>query len=107
MFPDFIPVEPRGMSVLTALFFFFTGIGATLFIQFVKREFKRIDRKIDEEMQKVNSSVDRANKRIDQGNDKLDDTKNDIAEMKTNIALLLQSTKRIEKILEKHSDQLR
>lgn len=82
MFPDFIPIELRGMSILTALTFFFYTAGFGYFYSVMKREFRHMDQKIKKH------------------EDKLDAGQTDMAEMKTNIALLLQSMNRIEKRLE-------
>jgi hypothetical protein len=83
MFPDFIPLENRGMSIITALTFFFYTVGFGYFYSTIKREFKRI------------------NTELIRHETKLDKYQGDISDMKTNIALTLQSITRIERTLDK------
>lgn len=80
-FLDFIPIENRGMSVLTALTFFFAGVGLGFMWSVMKREFKRI------------------NKELEKHETKLDERCQDIAEMKTDIALTRQSIQNIEEMM--------
>jgi TolA-binding protein len=101
LFPDFVTIENRGMSILTALFIFFAGVGATICIQMMKQEFTRVDDRIDEEVERVDKLMKATNERVDSHQEKLESVKDDIAEMKTNIALTFQSVTRIERILEK------
>jgi hypothetical protein len=82
-FLNFIPIEYRGMSILTLLVFCFCFIGFGVYSGMVKREIARIDTDIEEQC-----------KRITTGNDSIND-------MKTDVALLLQSVTRIEKMLDK------
>lgn len=82
-FPDFIPLEFRGMSILTATFFFFAGLGACYMHTIIRREFSYIYNTLDDHEGKL---------------DGFHDTLND---MKTNIALLLQSVQRIEETIKK------
>lgn len=86
MFPDFIPIELRGMSILTALTFFFYAAGFGFFYNTLKREFKHV------------------NQRLQRHDDRLDAGQEDMAEMKTNIALTLQSVTRMERILERRKE---
>ncbi len=87
MFPDFIPIELRGMSILTALTFFFYTVGFGYFYSVMKREFRHMDQKIKKH------------------DDRLDAGQTDMAEMKTNIALTLQTVTRMERILEKRGKE--
>lgn len=80
-FLNFIPIENRGMSILTALTFFFAGVGIGFMWSVMKREFKRI------------------NKELERHDTKLEERSMDIAEMKTDIALTRQSIQNIEEIL--------
>lgn len=80
-FLNFIPLENRGMSILTALTFFFAGIGLGFMWSVMKREFKRI------------------NKELDKHSIKLEERCTDIAEMKTDIALTRQSIQNIEEMM--------
>jgi hypothetical protein len=82
-FLNFIPIEYRGMSILTLLVFCFCFIGFGVYSGMVKREITRLDTDIAEQ-----------SKRISSGN-------NSINDMKTDVALLLQSVTRIEKMLDK------
>lgn len=86
-FLDFIPIENRGMSVLTALTFFFYTVGFGYFYSTLKQELKSITDKIEQH-----------NRRLDLGQE-------DIAEMKTNIALTLQTVTRMERILEHRKEK--
>ncbi len=86
MFPDFVPIELRGMSILTALAFFFYTAGFGFFYTTLKRDFKRI------------------NTVLQKHEEKLEKTNGDIAEMKTNIALTLQTVTRMERILERRTE---
>lgn len=101
-FPDFTPIEYRGMSVITGLILFFAGVGFTAVIAFIKKEIKDVDEKVNEEIKHLKDTMDLQNKRIDSHSEKLENAREDIGDMKTNIALLLQCTKRIEAILEKN-----
>ena len=87
MFPNFVPLEFRGMSILTALTFFFVMMGFTYFHATLKREFKRIHIECDKH------------------DNRLEQNRNDIAEMKTNIALTLQTVTRMERILDKQQEE--
>ena len=93
-FPDFIPIEYRGMSILTALFFFFTGVGSAFVIQSIKKDIATIDSKLNTTTSDFNFQKSRIAEEICRQN-------NEMSEMRTSIALLLQSTDRIEKYLEK------
>jgi hypothetical protein len=86
MFPDFVPIEFRGMSMITAIILFFYGMSGGFIYSLIKREFKRIGAQIREHERK------------------LEDGREDMAEMKTNIALTLQSVTRMERILEKRKE---
>lgn len=82
-FLNFIPIETRGMSILTAITFFFYTVGFGYFYSTMKQEFKRIFNELKTH------------------EDRLNHEQEDMAEVKTNIALLLQSMNRIEEMLEK------
>jgi cell division protein FtsL len=85
--PSFIPINLDGMSIFTAITFFFVFIGAGVMVNYMKQELTRIN----DEIQKHEK--------------KLGETQVDISEMKTNIALTLQTVTRMEKILDrKHKD---
>lgn len=86
MFPDFVPVELRGMSIITAIILFFYGAGSGFVYSLFKREFKR-----------VGDALKRHEERLEENRD-------DIAGMKTNIALTLQSVTRMERILERKKE---
>ncbi len=86
-FLNFIPIENRGMSILTALTFFFYTIGFGYFYSIMKQEFKRICEELKTH------------------EDRLDHEQEDMAEMKTNIALTLQTVTRMERILEKRGKE--
>lgn len=86
VFPDFIPIELRGMSILTALTFFFYTVGFGYFYSTLKREFKMI------------------NAKITMHEEKLENGRETMAEMKTNIALTLQTVTRMERILERRQE---
>ncbi len=79
--PEFFPIEFRGMSIITAVSFFFIGIGVGFMWSVMKREFKRI------------------NKELDRHESKLEDRNKDISEMKTDIALTRQSVQNIEEMI--------
>jgi len=71
----------RGMSVFTAISFFFIGIGVGFMWSVMKREFKRI------------------NIEIDKHTEKLEERYQNIADMKTDIALTRQSIQNIEAMI--------
>jgi septal ring factor EnvC (AmiA/AmiB activator) len=100
-FPDFTPIEYRGMSVITGLILFFAGVGITVVVSFIKKEIKDQDERFRDELKHRKESIDMVTKRVDQHDDKLSQFKDDMGDMKTNIALLLQSCKRIESFMEK------
>ncbi len=81
MFPDFIPIEFRGMSILTAITFFFYTVVFTFWYSIIKKEFKRICIELYKHEEKLIAGHD------------------SLAGMKTDIALLLQSVTRIEKMI--------
>lgn len=99
MFPDFTPIELRGMSIITATFFFFAGVGAHIFTQFVKTELKRLDKKVDDNVEKLD-------KKVDDNLEKIECVKDNISELKTSMAVLVTSTQHIEKIFESHSSSI-
>ena len=90
MFPvEFVPVEFRGMSIITAIILSSLGLGLGFYYTTIKREFKR-----------VQDNFKRVDKVLEAHDEKLDKNHDDIGDMKTNIALIHQSTTRIEKLLE-------
>lgn len=86
MFPDFVPIEFRGVSIITAVILSFYAAIAGLSYSMFKREFKRIGKTLEEH------------------EEKLENNRDDIAGMKTNIALTLQSVTRMERILERKKE---
>lgn len=86
MFPDFVPIELRGMSIITAVVLFFYGAAGVFTYNLIKREFVRIG------------------KEITRHEAKLEVGQEIMAEMKTNIALTLQSVTRMERILERRKE---
>jgi len=85
-FLNFIPLENRGMSILTALTFFFYTVGFGYFYSTLKREFKHVNEKIKKHEERLESGQET------------------MSEMKTNIALTLQSVTRMERILERRRE---
>lgn len=102
MFPDFMVIENRGMSILTALVIFFAGIGVTAGLQLLKRELDNVNEKINDEVERLDKAVEATNKRADTHQEKLESVRDDMSEMKTNIALLLSATTRIEDYLKEN-----
>jgi|GEM_PF-6350438 len=84
--PEFVPIESRGMSVITALIISFLSISGGFLYTLYKRDFKRINESLREHEMKLERNYD------------------DISEMKTNIALTFQAVTRIEKILDRKED---
>lgn len=82
-FLDFVPVELEGMSIITAIFFFFAGVGACYFHTLIRREFGYIYNTLDEHKKEI------------------DELQDNMGSIRTDIALLLQSVTRIEKSLER------
>ncbi|MDP2754426.1 MAG: hypothetical protein Q8P40_08560 [Nitrospirota bacterium] len=80
---NIIPIELRGMSIFTLIFFGFTGIAFKFVWDIMKKELKDI------------------NTRLDQHSKKLEDRNKDISEMRTDIALTLQAIKNIEKMIKR------
>ena len=82
-FFDFIPLALIPMSVLTAITFFFCAVGFRFFYTEIKKELMRINIKLSKNETDIS------------------DVYKDLNRMKTDIALLLQSSNRIEKLLER------
>lgn len=82
LFPDFIPIdETRGMSVVTAVVFFFYSIGFIFVNTMMWREMKRINETIEKHELKLTMEHESLNC------------------LQTDVALLLQSVTRIEEML--------
>ena len=85
-FLNFIPLENRGMSIITAVVLFFYGAAGIFTYNLIKREFKRIG-----------DDILKHEERLESGQETM-------SEMKTNIALTLQSVTRMERILERRRE---
>ena len=53
MFPEFVPIELRGMSVITALIFFFMFVGWGSYFWWDRREHSHVNHKVVEVDDKV------------------------------------------------------
>ena len=79
-------MTPLSFGIITAMIFIFISIGWSVYYSMIKREFKRV------------------NTELERHEEKIENTKDKFAKMQTDIALILQSIKTIEKILEKRGD---
>ena len=89
MFPDFVPVELRGMSVITALVFFFMFIGWGSYFWWDRREHTCVNQKVVEVDDKVDLLFS-----------KFDDANGDISEMKAHMAGIHEAVEWIKKYME-------
>jgi chromosome segregation ATPase len=111
-FLNFVPVEYRGMSILTMLTFAFIAIGAGFWWSTVKRELKRINKELakheieldlkENAITVMKGDLYRIDRELDRHDTKLEERIKDISEMKIDIALTLQSVRNIEKMLERN-----
>ncbi len=98
--PEFIPIELRGMSIITATFVFFMSIGGGFAYQLFKREFKRIDLVINHTVNEINTKIGDTNDEVSQLFEKFDQTNHDITEIKTHVARTHEAVEWIKRAME-------
>lgn len=91
MFPEFIPIELRGMSVLTALVLFFMFIGCGSYFWWDRREHTYLN----------NQAVE-VDDKVDLLFSKFDDANGDISEMKAHMAGIHEAVEWIKKYMERN-----
>lgn len=96
MFPDFIPVEFEGVSIITALVFVFLFAGWRIYYLWDVREHTRIDNEFNDKIEETNSKVDLLFEKMDESN-------RNIASMNTNIAAISEAVEWIKKYMEQHN----
>ena len=89
MFPEFIPIELRGMSVITALVFFFMFIGWGSYFWWDRREHSHVNHKVIN----VDDKVDLLFSKFDGANE-------DISEMKAHMSGIHEAVEWIKKYME-------
>lgn len=100
LIPDFIPIETHGMSIFTAIIFFFLGVGMAFFYQMATRECKRINEEIKRVCKDKDEKINDTNDKVDLLFEKIDSTNRDISEIKTDIARTLEAVEWIKKSME-------
>lgn len=89
IFPEFIPIELRGMSILTALILFFMLIGWGSYFWWDRREHMYVSHRVSEVDDKVTTLFE-----------KIDETNKDISSMKSNMAGIREAVEWIKKYME-------
>jgi len=104
--PEFFPFESHGMSIFTALTFFFIGVGSVFMYNLFRRELHRINNKIEEQSKVTTEKIQDTHEKIKDTNDKvdilftkIDSTNEDIAKIRTDIATATEAVKWIKQFL--------
>ena len=63
--PNFIPIEYTGISIITALVFFFASIGMAAIFTWNKQEHQRIRACVDDQVSAINIKMHETNNRIE------------------------------------------
>lgn len=100
IWPDFIPVELEGMSILTAFVFFFIGLGSCFLWNLYTKEIKRIDRDIKNAVNETEAKIEDTNSKVDLLFEKIDSTNHDISEIKTHVARTDEAVQWIKRAME-------
>lgn len=77
--PEFIPVEMRGISIITALIFFFLGVGGWFYFGWDRREHTRLQAHTTIEADDLGGKINTLF-------DKMDNSNKDISDIKAHIA---------------------
>ena len=101
--PPYIPIEFRGMSIITAIVFFFLGTGCTFVYQLFRREFKRVSLEVDRISKEADNKIKDTNEKVDLLFSKIDATNRDITEIKTHVARTLESVEWMKKYMERNA----
>ena len=86
VWPEFVPILCEGMSVFTAIVFFFLGIGAVFLYQLFQKEVKRLDGDIKEAVMQTEEKIEDKKSKVDLLFIKIDTTTRDISEIKSQVA---------------------
>ena len=89
--PEYLPLESHGMSVFTALTFFFIGVGSVFMYNLFRRELKRINNKIEAHSKATTEKIKDTNEKVDLLFTKIDNSNSDIADIKSNIATITEA----------------
>lgn len=89
MFPDFIPIEYTGMSILTAVIMFFMFIGWGSYFWWDRREHAFVNSRVIEVDEKVSILFE-----------KIDATNQDISSMKSHMAGIHEAVEWIKRFME-------
>ena len=92
MFPEFIPIEIRGMSVMSALVFFFMFVGWGSYFWWDRREHTY-----------ANNRVIDVDDKVDLLFSKFDGANSDIGEMKAHMAGIHEAVEWIKKYMEQNN----
>lgn len=98
--PEFIPVELRGMSALTATVLFFMSMGCVSAYKLFKQEIERIDTVIDHTVTEINSKISNTNEEVSLLFEKYDQTNRDLTEIKTDVARTREAVEWIKRAME-------
>jgi len=101
MFPDFVPVEFEGISVISAVIFVFLFAGWGVYCRWDIREHFRIDNRIDSQNTNLNEKIGDTNEKVDLLFEKMDESNRNIASMNTNIAAISEAVEWIKKYMER------
>lgn len=96
MFPEFIPIEFEGVSIITAVVFVFLFAGWRVYYLWDVREHTRIDNELCDKIEVTNDKVDLLF-------EKMDETNRNIASMNTNIAAISEAVDWIKKYMEQNT----
>uniref|UniRef100_A0A6M3LXD9 Uncharacterized protein n=1 Tax=viral metagenome TaxID=1070528 RepID=A0A6M3LXD9_9ZZZZ len=97
--PEYLPLESHGMSVFTALTFFFIGVGSVFMYNLFRRELKRINNKIEAHSKATTEKIKDTNEKVDLLFTKIDNSNSDIAKIMADIATTAEAVKWIKQFL--------
>lgn len=101
MFPEFVPVEFEGVSIISAVVFVFLFTGLGIYYRWDTREHTRIDHSIYHQKDILDDKIEDTNEKVDLLFVKVDETNRNLSTMNTNIAAISEAVTWIKKYMER------
>lgn len=101
MFPDFVPVEFEGVSIISAVVFVFLFTGLGIYYRWDIREHFRINQNINQQKDILNEKLEDTNEKVDILFSKVNETNRNLSSMNTNIAAISEAVTWIKKYMER------
>jgi len=91
LFPDFLPIENRGMSIITAICLFFILIGVWIYFWWDKREHARLMTYTNELSKISDKQTEETMKKVETLFHKNDELNRDLSYIKSHVAAIHES----------------